>query len=110
MAIPGNVHVSGCEADLCEADPECYQLGKQRLGLSANADVVVIEDSPAGIKAGKAAGCKVIALATTHSLAQICEQSPDWIVRDLRSVNHIKDEAGTMEKVMLEVSNTLIAP
>lgn len=54
---------------------------KKRLGLSADACVLVIEDSPAGIAAGKAAGCKVIGLATTHSIAQLRAVRPDWIVR-----------------------------
>lgn len=75
------------------------------LGLSASADVLVIEDSPAGIRAGKAAGCKVLALATTHSIAQlIATGSADWIVQDLRSLRFIgpTDTAG----VRMEISNS----
>lgn len=33
-------------------------------GANENENVLVLEDSPAGIKAGKAAGCKVLGLVT----------------------------------------------
>lgn len=42
-------------------------LGLERIGQAGaneNANVLVLEDSPAGIKAGKAAGCKVLGLVT----------------------------------------------
>lgn len=92
-----------------KADPECYQLGKSRLGLSADACVLVIEDSPAGIAAGKAAGCKVIGLATTHSIAQLRAVRPDWIVQDLRSVKFIGDATEVTGEVRIEISNSFLA-
>lgn len=98
---------------LLGADPECYQLGKHRLGLGADANYLVIEDSPAGCKAGKAAGCKVIGLATTHSIDQLRATRPDWIVRDLRSVRLVNDgtalaAAGFKGKVNIEISDALM--
>lgn len=48
---------------------------------------MVLEDAPAGIRAGKAAGFKVIALATTHSIEKIRGAGADWVVEDLRSVS-----------------------
>ncbi|KAI4164731.1 MAG: hypothetical protein LQ342_001706 [Letrouitia transgressa] len=69
--------------------PECYLLGKARLGLSAErapGEVLVIEDAPAGVQAGKAAGCKVLAVATSHKIEQLKGAGADWIVQDLRSV------------------------
>lgn len=92
---------------LISVDPECYQLGKRRLGLSADAEVLVIEDSPAGLRAGKAAGCKVLALATTHSIAQLkAIESADWIVQDLRSLRFVGTTAAAC--VNMEISNTLL--
>jgi sugar-phosphatase len=41
--------------------PDAYLLGAERLGL-APADCVVVEDAAAGVMAGLAAGCKVIAV------------------------------------------------
>lgn len=77
-------------------DPECYRLGAQKLGLDIGGEAppLVLEDAPAGIKAGKAAGCKVLALATTHRLHELKEAGADWIVPDLRFVNIVNDKSG----------------
>jgi glycerol 3-phosphatase-1 len=84
-------------------DPACYLLGLAKLGLqgeAAGAQVLVVEDSPAGIRAGKAAGCKVLGLVTSHSAEQVVAAGPDWVVRDLRSVK-------VVEGVELEISDVL---
>jgi sugar-phosphatase len=47
-------------------DPSGYRLAARRLGASA-ADCVVFEDAVAGIKAGEAAGSKVIVITATHT-------------------------------------------
>ncbi len=87
-------------------DPECYHLGRDKLMLSADDRVLVVEDSPAGIRAGKAACCNVVGLATTHSIAQLRDSGPDWIVKDLESVRFVNRNAdtGAME---IEISNSL---
>lgn len=46
-------------------DPEPYLLAASRLGVPAG-QCVVVEDAPAGITAGKAAGMTVLAVETTH--------------------------------------------
>ncbi len=46
-------------------DPEAFLLGARRLGVTAPR-CAVLEDSPVGIDAGRAAGARVIALRTTH--------------------------------------------
>ncbi|KAL8968508.1 MAG: hypothetical protein Q9183_002431 [Haloplaca sp. 2 TL-2023] len=69
--------------------PDCYLLGINRLGLAVGkekAQVLVVEDSPAGVRAGKAAGCQVVGLATTHRVDQLKDSGADWIVQDLQSV------------------------
>lgn len=62
----------------------------------------MLEDAPSGIKAGKAAGFKVIALTTTHSLEKLQEAGADWIVEDLRSVS-VKGVVGG--QVQIEIVN-----
>jgi sugar-phosphatase len=47
-------------------DPEGYRLAARQLGVDP-ADCVVIEDAPAGVRAGKAAGATVIAVTTSHT-------------------------------------------
>ena len=66
----------------------------------------MVEDSPAGISAGKAASSFVIALATTHTIAQLRENEPDGIVKDLQSVRLVNRNAVTGE-VAIEISNWL---
>lgn len=86
-------------------DPSCYIMGLEKLGLKDVAqDVLVLEDSPAGIKAGKDAGCKVIGLVTSHTVEQVAAAEPDWVVRDLESVTLVKHADG---KTTLEISNAL---
>ena len=62
-------------------DPEPYLKGAQILG-AAGTDCVVIEDAPAGIRAGKAAGARVVALRTTAGDEELREAGADWIVDD----------------------------
>lgn len=85
-------------------DPSCYLLGQQRLNLGKSTDMIVVEDAPSGIRAGKAAGFGVIGLATTHTVAQVKEAGADWIVRDLRSVTIRGFREGT---VQIEITDAL---
>ena len=62
-------------------DPEPYLKGAQLLGVPPS-ECVVIEDAPAGIHAGKAAGAHVLALRTTASDAELQQAGADWIVND----------------------------
>lgn len=75
--------------------PEPYLKGAKILGATG-ADCVVIEDAPAGIRAGKAAGAHVIALQTTTGDADLREAGADWIVKDCAelSVDQVKDGEG----------------
>jgi mannitol-1-/sugar-/sorbitol-6-phosphatase len=67
-------------------DPEAYLKGAALLGFAPR-DCVVIEDASAGIRAGKAAGARVIALQTTESNERLIEMGADWIVRDCSSLS-----------------------
>lgn len=67
-------------------DPEPYLRGAQSLGLAA-ADCIVIEDAPAGIQSGKAAGSRVVALRTTADDAALRRSGADWIVNDCSSIS-----------------------
>ena len=64
-------------------DPEAFWIGAQELGVDPT-DCVVFEDAPAGVEAGKAAGCFVIALRTTHDEASVAEA--DLVVNNLADV------------------------
>jgi sugar-phosphatase len=51
-------------------DPEGYLLAASELGVDP-ADCVVLEDAPAGIEAGLAAGARVVGIATTHERSEL---------------------------------------
>jgi glycerol 3-phosphatase-1 len=87
-------------------DPEGYKLGHASLGLATGSDALVFEDAPAGVRAGKAAGFKVVALATTHEISQLKEAGADWIVRDMRSVTLNGFDRKTGE-IQVEISGAL---
>lgn len=61
--------------------PEPFLKGAALLGLAPQ-DCLVVEDTAAGIRAGKAAGCRVLAFRTTMSDAVLQAAHPDWIVDD----------------------------
>jgi mannitol-1-/sugar-/sorbitol-6-phosphatase len=64
-------------------DPEPYRKGAELLGLNPS-ECVIIEDAPAGIAAGRAAGARVIALAGTYSAAEL--SLADAIVQSLLGI------------------------
>jgi sugar-phosphatase len=63
--------------------PEPYQSGAHLLGVPPE-DCLVIEDSPAGVASGKAAGCRVLAVLTSHASEELT--AADWQVRSLDQV------------------------
>ena len=87
-------------------DPACYRLGRDRLGVAEEGKrVLVLEDSPAGIRAGKAAGCSVLAVVTSHTVEQVLAAEPDWVVRDLSSLRFVEGGSG---RVTLEIRDALV--
>jgi sugar-phosphatase len=66
-------------------DPEPYVKGAAALGFAPQ-DCVVMEDAPAGIRAGKSAQASVIAVRTTAPDAELSAAGADWIVKDLDSL------------------------
>lgn len=53
-------------------DPEGYLKGAQALGM-APADCIVIEDSPKGVQAAKAAGIRCLAVTNTHTNEELAD-------------------------------------
>lgn len=70
-------------------DPEPYLKAASLLGFPSD-ECVVVEDVPAGIRAGKAAQAKVIAFRTTVSRTELCTAGADWVLNncgDVRLMN-----------------------
>jgi len=76
-------------------DPSGYKLGAEMLGLK---DFIVFEDAPAGIKAGKDAGARVVGMATTYSADVVKAAGADWVIKDLHSirVNSFDEKSKTL--------------
>ena len=58
---------------------------------------VVFEDSLAGIAAARAAGMRCIALATTHSVADLRAAAPDLVVADYDELLRVMPELAVEE-------------
>jgi sugar-phosphatase len=87
------------EAMICAEDvsvgkpsPEGYLKAAAALGFTAP-QCLVVEDAPAGIGAGRAAGAQVLALTTTQKAAELADA--DVIVTDLTCVSvKLTDDGG----------------
>jgi len=65
--------------------PAPYLKALEIVGV-AGKNAVVIEDSPNGIKSGKKAGCKVIALTTSFTKSELAKAGPDRIVEGFSAI------------------------
>jgi mannitol-1-/sugar-/sorbitol-6-phosphatase len=81
-------------------DPEPYLKGASLLGVPATS-CVVVEDAPAGIRAGKAAGARVIAFTTTASLSEVKDAGADWIVENCKSISLSRTNASGELRIVL---------
>jgi glycerol 3-phosphatase-1 len=107
LAHPKNIVVAE-DVKIGKPDPQCYKLGQTKLHLQhEDPSIIVFEDAPAGIRSGKAAGFKVVALATTHSLDQLIEAGADWIVKDMRSCT-LKGWNKTIGEAQIEIVDALV--
>ena len=66
--------------------PEPYLKGAALLGVPAS-DCIVVEDAPAGVRAGKAAGARVIGLLPIASPHELAKAGADWTVPDCSAIS-----------------------
>lgn len=76
-----DVMVTGDDIAKGKPDPMCYLLAAEKLG-QVPSNCIVIEDSISGVQSGKAAGMKVIAVATTLPEEKLLPLNPDLLVKD----------------------------
>jgi len=82
ISVPGNI-LTADKVTRGKPDPEPFLAGAALLGI-APADCVVFEDSPSGAKAGRDAGCTVIATTFSHSAESL--GAAHYLVRDLTGI------------------------
>lgn len=71
LPIPAAL-VTATDVQQGKPHPDPFLLAARRMGIDPTR-CIVVEDAPAGVQAGHAAGMKVIAVATTHQPAQLSE-------------------------------------
>lgn len=80
--LPMPVHmVTFADVENGKPHPEPYLTAAARLGFHAE-DCLVVEDVPAGIRAGKAAGACVLAFTTTVGREELQAAGADFIARN----------------------------
>lgn len=73
------------DVEFGKPNPAPYLLGAERLRLPPQ-KCLVIEDAPSGIAAGRAAGCLVAALTTTHQKTTLHKAAPTFLYNNLTEV------------------------
>ena len=79
---------SGAEVENGKPAPDVFLLAAKRLGVDAK-DCLILEDSKAGIKAGKASGAMVFMVPDMFTVDKECEDTADRILTNLGEVIEI---------------------
>ena len=87
-----DVIVSAEDVTRSKPDPECYRIGFRELDLARtrkghlpmiHSECVVIEDSPAGVQAARAADLPALGVTNTVSAEKLRAAGANWIAKDL---------------------------
>jgi sugar-phosphatase len=92
LPIP-QVFLTSSDVQNGKPHPEPYEKGAAALGFTSS-DCIVVEDVPAGVRAGKAAGARVIALRTTVSDAELRQAGADWVLKDCSAIHVVPGKCG----------------
>ena len=92
LLIPKTM-ITASDVKIGKPDPEPYLKAAAKLGFAAS-DCIVVEDAPAGVRAGKAAGARVIAFLTTMIRRDLEEAGADWIVQNCADIAACNDDDG----------------
>ena len=78
--------ITSSDVTVGKPDPEPYLKGAAGLGLAPD-KCIVVEDAPSGVRSGKAAGCRVLAMRTTTYDSELLSEGADWVVNDCTSIH-----------------------
>ena len=84
LPIPRTI-ITSSDVKNGKPDPEPYLKAAAKMGFAAS-DCIVVEDAPAGIRAGKAAGARVIAFLTTMPRRDLEDAGANWIVQNCADI------------------------
>jgi mannitol-1-/sugar-/sorbitol-6-phosphatase len=89
LPIPKTM-ITSSDVKIGKPDPEPYYKAAAKLGFAAS-DCIVVEDAPAGILSGRAAGSRVIAFLTTMTRHKLDVAGADWIVQNCADITASSD-------------------
>jgi mannitol-1-/sugar-/sorbitol-6-phosphatase len=89
LPIPKTM-ITSSDVKTGKPDPEPYVKAAAKLGFPAS-DCIVVEDAAAGVRAGKAAGSRVIAFPTTMARQDLEDAGTDWIVENCKQITAAVD-------------------
>ena len=99
LPLPKNM-ITSTDITHGKPHPEPYLKAASILGFPA-AECVVLEDAPVGIRSGKAAGTKVIALRTIAQESALQEAGADWILKNCADIR-LLDRRDGLELALTE--------
>ena len=88
-------------------DPEPYLKGAEVLAVEAP-ECLVVEDAPAGVRAGKAAGARVLGLTTALPAADLVEAGADWVAEDCAALR-LADGAAKGGRIELVLRPSIVS-
>jgi sugar-phosphatase len=90
LPIPERMITSN-DVKVGKPNPEPYLKAAAKLGFAAS-DCIVVEDAAAGVRAGKAAGARVIAFLTTMTQRDLEDAGADWIIQNCAAITASYDD------------------
>lgn len=90
LPVPSNL-VSAESVEKGKPAPDPYLEGARLLGFKPQ-DCIVVEDAPAGVRAGLEAGCRVLAVLNTHPVEEL--PGATWYTPSLENVRAVVQEGG----------------
>jgi sugar-phosphatase len=92
LPVPQNL-VTASDLQRGKPYPDPYLKGAEALQVRPT-DCVVAEDAPSGVRSGKAAGARVLAVRTTTSDAELLSAGADWLAENLAAISLERNPAG----------------
>jgi sugar-phosphatase len=90
VPVPARL-ITANDVEQGKPDPTPYLAGAELLGVPPE-ECVVFEDSESGVKAGRAAGCTVIATTFSHDAESLADAN--YLVKDLTGVAALSGKQG----------------
>jgi sugar-phosphatase len=80
--------------------PDPYLRGAEMLRIPAS-DCLVVEDAASGVRSGKAAGARVLAVLTTSTALELSAAGADWLADDLSALSLAPGAQGSALALLL---------